>query len=310
MNTIWAGLVPNQNEFIGSKFKPSTADDFPHATLLYMGEPKDFERYTALYEDMADAIVEEIEEVDEVRATGVRVVTFPNTNEQGYYPKVLLLESEDLVKMHNGIYNRLKDAGYESVSSFVGDNYQPHITLDWVEDQIVEQEIEPVELVFDSLVYSAGADDYPFQLGIKDYYDDWIEEEKALSRMSNNPNAVQLRKYWTVGKGGKTKIRWNTPGDFTRCVRNLRKYLVGEPEKPESVCANYHKLMTGVWPGDRRNVGVKWLENEENRTITDAIERAQKLSFIQFNEVKQRYETWLTNNHSDTIEDSNLDNEE
>lgn len=63
-------------------------------------------------------------------------------------------------------------------------------------------------------------------------------------------NGSQLKRYWSVGEGGK-KIRWNTPGDFTRCVRHLRKYI----RDPEGYCANLHKAMTGTWPGSAANVG-------------------------------------------------------
>jgi hypothetical protein len=66
-------------------------------------------------------------------------------------------------------------------------------------------------------------------------------------------NVNRLKRYWTVGKGG-LKIRWNTPGDWTRCNRYLRKYM---GPRAKGYCANLHKLMTGVWPGDRRNVGKK-----------------------------------------------------
>lgn len=65
-------------------------------------------------------------------------------------------------------------------------------------------------------------------------------------------NGSQLKRYWSIGEGG-AKIRWNTPGDFTRCVRHLRKYI----KDPEGYCAELHKRMTGVWPGDKRNVGKK-----------------------------------------------------
>ena len=57
-----------------------------------------------------------------------------------------------------------------------------------------------------------------------------------------------LRKYWLHGKGA-LKIRWNTGGDFTRCVRQLGKHVAD----PKGLCAVYHKQATGVWPGDKRN---------------------------------------------------------
>lgn len=65
----------------------------------------------------------------------------------------------------------------------------------------------------------------------------------------NRGNAEKLRRYWTVGKGG-LKIRWGTKGDWTRCVRNLQKYL---GPRAKGYCALRHKEMNGVWPGDRRN---------------------------------------------------------
>jgi hypothetical protein len=65
----------------------------------------------------------------------------------------------------------------------------------------------------------------------------------------NRGNAEELRKYWTRGKGA-AKIRWGTPGDWTRCVRNLRKYM---GPRSKGYCALRHKEMNGVWPGDRKN---------------------------------------------------------
>ncbi len=69
----------------------------------------------------------------------------------------------------------------------------------------------------------------------------------------NRGNAEKLRRYWTVGKGG-LKIRWNTPGDWTRCHKYLSKYL---GPRSKGYCALRHKEMTGMWPGDKRNPGMK-----------------------------------------------------
>ncbi|MFF0166827.1 hypothetical protein [Streptomyces prasinus] len=65
-------------------------------------------------------------------------------------------------------------------------------------------------------------------------------------------NAASLRAYWTTGRGGTTKVRWNQAGDHRRCTRALRKYL---GSRAPAYCASLHRQMTGVWPGDRRNVG-------------------------------------------------------
>jgi hypothetical protein len=69
----------------------------------------------------------------------------------------------------------------------------------------------------------------------------------------NRGNAERLRRYWTVGKGG-LKIRWNTPGDWTRCYRNLKKYM---GPRAKGYCSLRHHEMTGMWPGDKRNPGMK-----------------------------------------------------
>jgi len=63
----------------------------------------------------------------------------------------------------------------------------------------------------------------------------------------NRGNAETLRRYWTVGKGG-AKIRWGTGGDWTRCVRQLSKYM---GPRAKGYCALRHKEMTGMWTGDK-----------------------------------------------------------
>ena len=56
---------------------------------------------------------------------------------------------------------------------------------------------------------------------------------------------LQLQRYWLAGKGA-AKIRWNVPGDFLRCVRQLRKYF---PKDPEGLCNILHTKATGGPPG-------------------------------------------------------------
>lgn len=59
----------------------------------------------------------------------------------------------------------------------------------------------------------------------------------------------RLRRYWLRGPGA-LKIRWNTPGDYRRCVRHLRKYV---GVRANGLCANYHHAATGMWTGDARH---------------------------------------------------------
>ena len=78
-----------------------------------------------------------------------------------------------------------------------------------------------------------------------------IQAAGGLDR--NRGGAARLRRYWTVGPGA-LKIRWNTPGDWTRCYRQLAKYM---GPRAKGYCALRHKEMTGVWPGDKKNIGRK-----------------------------------------------------
>lgn len=75
-------------------------------------------------------------------------------------------------------------------------------------------------------------------------------EALAKERDVNAPGGPghNLRNYWLRGKGA-AKIRWNTGGDWTRCVAQLSKYV----KDPKGLCSEYHKQATGMWPGDKRN---------------------------------------------------------
>ena len=65
----------------------------------------------------------------------------------------------------------------------------------------------------------------------------------------NRGNAEELRRYWLHGKGA-AKIRWKTPGDWTRCVRQLSKYM---GPRAKGYCALRHKEATGMWTGDKEH---------------------------------------------------------
>jgi hypothetical protein len=60
-------------------------------------------------------------------------------------------------------------------------------------------------------------------------------------------DSERLDRYWTEGAGA-AKIDWGVPGDFNRCVAEMRK--VGVPgHMIAGHCANLHKRATGAWPG-------------------------------------------------------------
>jgi hypothetical protein len=82
----------------------------------------------------------------------------------------------------------------------------------------------------------------------------------------NRGGAEKLRKYWTKGPGA-AKIRWGTPGDWTRCVRQLGKYL---GPRAKGYCALRHKEMTGMWTGDKANRQV-FSVNTGGKVYSDAM---------------------------------------
>ena len=87
--------------------------------------------------------------------------------------------------------------------------------------------------------------------------DIWTATSKELTAAGgldrNRGNAEALRRYWTRGKGA-AKIRWGTPGDWTRCVRQLSKYM---GPRAKGYCQLRHKEVTGVYTGSKLNPGKK-----------------------------------------------------
>jgi hypothetical protein len=96
----------------------------------------------------------------------------------------------------------------------------------------------------------------------------WANDTEALLAAGgadrNRGNAEELRRYWTKGKGA-AKIRWGTPGDWTRCVRQLSKYM---GPRAKGYCQLRHKEATGVYTGSRMNPG------NDNAFSEKVIERA------------------------------------
>jgi hypothetical protein len=71
---------------------------------------------------------------------------------------------------------------------------------------------------------------------------------------SSGPQS-KLFRYWTVGPGGRLKIRWGTDGSFARCQRHLAKYVGGRYDV-DGLCANLHKRATGQWPTEGGKSGI------------------------------------------------------
>lgn len=87
-------------------------------------------------------------------------------------------------------------------------------------------------------------------------------------------NVERLKRYWSHGEGA-AKIQWGVPGDFKRCVKQVRKYM---GTRAEGYCALRHKEATGTWPGHSnkgRNNSIFEIRNEESyEAITAAVAQA------------------------------------
>ncbi|UDL15875.1 hypothetical protein QEH42_gp084 [Microbacterium phage Pumpernickel] len=103
-----------------------------------------------------------------------------------------------------------------------------------------------------------------------------IMEEAALIAAGgldrNRGGAEKLREYWTRGPGA-AKIMWGTPGDWTRCVRHLSKYL---GPRAKGYCALRHKEMTKMWTGDKKHRQVA-SNNVERVVSTETIKSSDDI---------------------------------
>jgi hypothetical protein len=56
----------------------------------------------------------------------------------------------------------------------------------------------------------------------------------------------RLMEYWAHGAGA-AKIGWGVPGDYSKCLVELGKYV--DPKVLHGLCSNLHHRATGAWPG-------------------------------------------------------------
>jgi hypothetical protein len=103
------------------------------------------------------------------------------------------------------------------------------------------------------------------------------EEYEALvaagNWLTNRRKAKKLRRYWTIGRGGK-KIRWNSGGDWYRCVRYLTKYL---GPRAKGYCALRHKEMTGMWTGDQEHLKMYGGGRGRNMFSTHKVKSSEQI---------------------------------
>jgi hypothetical protein len=139
--------------------------------------------------------------------------------------------------------------------------------------KLEEEQLNEVLIQVDSAVTASGADLALMVLWgpRQEVMEQAVTAAGGLDR--NRGGAAKLRRYWTVGKGGK-KIRWRTGGDWTRCVRYLRKYL---GPRAKGYCALRHKEMTGMWTGDQEHRKLYGRRGSFSTFSTDFIKSAEEL---------------------------------
>jgi hypothetical protein len=119
-------------------------------------------------------------------------------------------------------------------------------------------ELEDKAIVDEVLKQVDGIAEVTASAALTKFWKDSIEPVLAAGGLDRNRgNAEALRRYWTKGKGA-AKIRWGTPGDWTRCVRNLSKYM---GPRAKGYCQLRHKEATGVYTGSKFNPGVRGSSN-------------------------------------------------
>ena len=139
-----------------------------------------------------------------------------------------------------------------------------------------EENLPPGAPAVESVVVASAIDDVDFNLMVlwgprKELMEKALTAAGGLDR--NRGGAEKLRRYWTKGPGG-AKIVWGTPGDWTRCVRYLGKYL---GPRAKGYCALRHKEMNGMWPGDRDNRQVFTSNTAGTLYSTELVESSDRV---------------------------------
>jgi hypothetical protein len=118
----------------------------------------------------------------------------------------------------------------------------------------------------------------------------WITDPVPTSR---------IHRYWTKGKGA-AKIRWGTSGDFTRCRRQLLKYV--GPVYINRTCAQWHHDALGYWPGELGKPGNPPNTPENRRraarhaaSINDCDDCTNSVRLVASAEPEALPSTWFAN---------------
>jgi 2'-5' RNA ligase len=234
-----------------------------HTTLMYLGAAAD------IPEGAQSRIIEAIRGLAEgmppLTVDGFAVSAFNPGDANDRDPCIVLgLSGDGLDDVHGHVVEALLNLQSEPAGFTLPEQHapwQPHITLIYTDDMsMVEKLADRVgPVTFDAIRVAFAGEVTDIPLGptpenpsIDD--DDFADVEppegwdnhftaRIAEFFASDEN---LREYWVHGEGA-AKIRWGTDGDFTRCVRQLRKYV----RDPEGLCAEYHHEALGKWPGEK-----------------------------------------------------------
>lgn len=261
-------LIPADGELSRLAADGGEQPDHLHVTLFYLGDAADWPQAAreALVAEMRDAA----EVIPPGEADGFAVAAFNPHHPDRDTAVVLELGGDGLEDVHGLVEAAVGQVAEESGVQVPQQHtpFRPHVTLAYTDDltRVVELADRTGPVRFDRLRVAFAGENVDIPLagegsdlsdadvdGLTDDDMPAVDESGQVvaqqSRRVTRSDAP-LRRYWLRGKGA-AKIRWNTPGDWTRCVRQLRRHV----RDPKGLCAVYHRQATGVWPGDRRNVG-------------------------------------------------------
>lgn len=252
-----------------------------HMTEVYLGQSDDIsdeEKFRII--DTLSAFAARQFEVDG-DAFSVNLFNPPGTTSDDGKDRdacvTLGISGHDIAAFHDELMDTLERAGIEFPAQH--EPRIPHITLVYTDDADLSYFTDRTgPITFDTLRVAFGGEVFDIPLG------EGRDDDVMIASAANTeifglddhgvpivPNVLvdlksftkerdvngpgpghNLRNYWVKGEGA-AKIGWKTPGDWTRCVRYVSKYV----KDPKGLCSEYHHQATGMWPGDKRNPGME-----------------------------------------------------
>lgn len=226
-----------------------------HVTLMYLGQASELN--TKARAAIVDTVRRATTDIPLVEGDGFNIGVFnpPGVSRSDGAQRdtciVLGVGGQDLADTHSLVQGAVLDLAAGMMLDLPQQHrpWVPHLTLEYTDDlaKVAAYADRAGPVVFDRIRVAYGGETTDIPLTAVDHA--YALTVPNMLMPVTAASDAGLRNYWVHGEGA-AKIRWNTGGDYTRCVRHLRKHV----SDPEGLCAEYHHQATGMWPGDRRNV--------------------------------------------------------